>query len=252
MIWHRFREWFAGRKSLVLFPLVLVVATAGCASSFHETHFFKYASERGGISNYFRLTVSGQTMLCSARYISGYFEEDIVNQYFNEIGQPDKGRLIPVGQSPKTEGTRNTEAKGEGTPTTSAKALQELKSPALVLLLSSNSDDIANQLGALAQSEEFTASLARLMASSRFEAANEAERRLRNDQARGRLVATLGDQLLMTLPDKPTADEVKNRVLEFVNHLGADLGAPVPFNNLKEAADWLGHNRSRLRQETRP
>jgi len=254
MACHGFRGWFDGLKGRMLFALVLEVATAGCVSSFRETHFFKYESQRDGISNYFRVEVSGSTMFCSARYISGYFEEDIVNQYFNEIGQPDKGRVLPLGQSATSEQTNSSDGKGDVTPATSSKPPQQLKNSALVLLLSSNSDDIANQLGALAQSEEFTASLARLVASSRFEAADEAESRLHNDQARGRVLAALGDHLVTGLPDRPKpeeVEEVKTRLREFVNQLLADLGAPAPFQDLAAAAKWLGDHRARLRQENR-
>ncbi len=111
MALHGFREWFADRKARIFFPLLLAVVTAGCVSGFGETHFFRSESQRDGIPNYFRLTVSGYTVLCSSRYISGLFEEDIINQYFNEIGQPEGGRLIPLGQKSKTEETKSSDGK---------------------------------------------------------------------------------------------------------------------------------------------
>jgi hypothetical protein len=233
----------------MLVAIVLAVATVNCTSSFRETHFFKSQSQPGGIPNFFRLTVKGETWFSSSRYISGYFDEDIVNQYFNEIGQPAKGQLIPVGQSKEI---KSVNGKGNESPQISSKPPEGLKSPALVLLLSSNSDDIANQIGALAQSQEFTSSLARLMAAPRFEAADEAERLLRNDQTLGHALVTLGDQLVTGLPDKASASEVKTNMLQFVNQLGADLGAAGPFQKLEDAATWLDEHRGRLRKETRP
>lgn len=257
MVLHGFREWFAGRKGRMFLPLVLAVAAAGCGSGFRETHFFRSESGPNGIPNYFRLVISGQTMFVSSRYVSGYFEEDTVNQYFNEISQPDKARLIPVGQSSKPGETKPGETKpSDGkngvAPATSSKPTQELKNATLVLLLSSNSDDIANQIGALAQSQEFTASLARLVASPRFEAADEAERRLRNDQARGRTLAVSGDELIGKMPNKPSPDQVNNRLLEFVNQLAADLGAAGSFKDLNEAYTWFNNHRVHLRQEGHP
>ena len=221
--------------------LFAVITFYGCGSTFRETHFFKEESSSGQIANYYRLVVSGQTNLSSARYISGYFDEDIVNQYFNEIGQPDKGRLTPVGQSSKS-----SETKDDATSTVVKNSALGIKEPALVLLLSSNSDDIANQLGALAQSQEFTASLAGLIAAPRFKAAADAESRLRIDQSRGSMVAALGDQLVMGLPDKPTPQEAEARLLEFVNQLASDLGAPESFRVMDDAAAWLRDNRARL------
>lgn len=236
----------------MLFVFALTLTTFGCTTSFRETHLFKSESQAGETPNFFRITVSGSTGLSSARYLSGYFDEDIVNQYFNEIGQPDKARLIPVGQAPKTGDAKSSDGKSDALAATPSTSPQQLKSPTLVLLLSSNSDDISNQLGALAQSQEFTASLARLVASSRFDAADQSESRLRADQSRGRMDATLGDQLIAGMPVKPTPQEVNTRLLEFVNQLGADLGAPSPFPNLDQAAVWLSDNRARLRKEGKP
>ena len=229
------------KSSLLTIALVSVITLSGCGTTFRETHFFKEESSPGQIANYYRLVVSGQTNLSSARYISGYFDEDIVNQYFNEIGQPDKARLTPVGQSSKS-----TDTKGDAASTAVKNSAQGIKDPALVLLLSSNSDDIANQLGALAQSQEFTASLAGLIAAPRFKAAADAESRLRIDQSRGCMVATLGDQLVTGLPDKPTPQEAEARLLEFVNQLASGLGAPESFKTMDDAAAWLRENRARL------
>jgi hypothetical protein len=228
--------------------LGLGLLSGGCATTFQETHFFKSESPKGEIPNFFRVQVSGSTSFTSARYLSGYFDEAVVNQYFNEIGQPDKGRLIPVAQAPKDGDSKPAGSNGGGSSSPNSNPPAAANSPVLVLLLSSNSDDISNQLGALAQSQEFTASLATLLASSRFDAATAAESRLSIDQARGHVLVTLGDQLVTGLPDSPTAQLVNTRLLEFVNQVGADLGAAAPFNTLDEAASWLRDNRARIRQ----
>jgi len=219
----------------------------GC-TTFQETHFFKSDSPKGEIPNFFRVQVAGSTSFSSARYVSGYFDEAVVNQYFNEIGQPDKGRLLPVAQAPKDGDTKPASSNAGGSEPTSPTPPPAANNPTLVLLLSSNSDDISNQLGALAQSQEFTASLASLLASSRFDAATASESRLSIDQARGHVLVTLGDQLVTGLPDSPTAPMVETRLLEFVNQIGADLGVQAPFSSLNEAGTWLRDNRARLRQ----
>ena len=225
--------------SIVL--LVCLFGLAGCAS-IRETHYFKSDATPGQTPNFFRLDISGSTGLSSARYLSGYFDEDVVNQYFNEIGQPEKGRLVPVAQPPKdstgVSGSANQSNHGPS----------DAKNPALILLLSGNSDEIANQLGALAQSQDFTASLVSLVAAPKFQAAAAAEQRLTGDQMRGHVSATLGDQLVTALPDAPTPQLVQSRLLEFVNQLAADMGATSPFQTLDEAAAWLQNNRTRLRQ----
>jgi hypothetical protein len=234
--------------SLQFMRILLVCAAltlAGC-TTFSELHYFRSDPPPGQIANYFRLQISGFTAFSSARYLSGYFDEDILNQYFGEFGQPDKGRLLPVGNTKKTDGEKP--ATGDAATDAAKPAPDDTKNPALVLLLSSNSDDIASQLGALAQSQEFTASLVRLVAAPRFEAADTAERKLRSDQSRGRVIAALGDQLVAGLPERPTAAATNASMLEFVNQLVADLGAPAPFKSLEEASTWLSANRARLRR----
>jgi len=237
-------------RNLLLVTL-LMVALVGCSSTFHETHFFKSESQPNEIANYYRLTVSGTTIFSSSRYLSGYFDEEIVNDYFNEIGQPDKGKLIPIGQ-PKNEETKLSNSNSSVTTTAQSKSTQNTKNASLLLLLSSNSDEISNQLGALSQSQEFTASLTKLMAPSHFQADDAAASLLRIDKIRGHVLATLGDQILSSIPDNPDPKYLESRMLHFVNLLSADLGAPATFMSLKSASDWLRENRAQLRKENLP
>jgi hypothetical protein len=236
----------------LLGALTLIVMAAGCSTTFNETHFIETKVPSGQIPNFFRLQVSGWAAFSSARYISGYFDEDIVNQYFNEIGQPDKARLIPVAQATGAQDTKPVGGSATSAATATTSTAPPPKIPALVLLLSTNSDEIASQLGALAQSQEFTASLAALAASSHFAAADDAESRLREDQARGHVTAALGDQLVTALPDNAPSSQAQTQLLEFVNQLAGDLGSPASFKTLDDAAAWLRDNRARMRQGAGP
>lgn len=102
-----------------LLVLLALVVCGGCATAFQEAHYFR--SERNGEGpanrNYYRVRVTGATALSSSRYVSGYFDPEAVDIYFNEIKQPDKGRIRPVkaqGESPPSGQTDDAQGTGVG------------------------------------------------------------------------------------------------------------------------------------------
>src|SRR5690348_14797035 len=90
------------RTSPLMLLVITFVSCGGCASGFEETHYFrsKTRDARGIPVNYFRLQVTGGTMLSSSRYVSGYFDEAALDTYFNEFSQPDKGQIVAKDSSP--------------------------------------------------------------------------------------------------------------------------------------------------------
>ncbi|WP_250486978.1 hypothetical protein [Caballeronia sp. GaOx3] len=241
------RHWTVGKICCQARLAICATALLTACSSFQETHFFRSDTQQGSPPNYFRLVVSGHTGLSSARYISGYFDEEIVNQYFNEIGQPDKGKLIPLGSVPSGPGPAS-DANTAGKPKDNKGAdAQNVNDPTLVMLLSTNSDEIAAQLGALTQSQQFTTALTSLFARSRFSNAGAAGRQLQESQAQGQALAQLGDSLIGGLSDKPTLEETKANMLAYVNQLSAAFNA-APFDSLEKANEWYSKTRSKLMQ----
>jgi hypothetical protein len=219
--------------------VILVLVLCGCVSTFKETHYFKSRTAGGAIPNYYRLTVGGYSVLSSSRYISGYFDEETVNAYFNEYTQPAGAAIQPGARRVAAPGTSGQPAAVE--PVASGLAGQKL-----VMILSSNSDDVATQLGALAASRQFTASLAGLVARDQFMAADRAESRLAVERSRAKATASLASQLLAGLPDTATQAAAEGSLLAFVNALAGDLGYEGAFPTLDAAAQWLEFNRARL------
>jgi len=205
----------------------LIAALCGCASRFGERHFFKSVDARGNTVNYYRLKIKGGTMVSSSRYLSGYFDEEAVNSYFSEMAQPDKGRF-----GFKERGDRGT----------TVEALDEsLAGRKLVMLLSSNSDAVANQIGAFAENQQMTEALTRIALRDRLVAGQSAEAALTELAVRGKALQDLGENLVGTPGDDPEAS-----LLAFVNALASDLGNTTPFESLDAAATWLTYNRGRL------
>ncbi len=219
----------AGGRGSRFFATALLLVSLGCASSFEERHYFKSVDAEGKPVHYYRLTVDGGTWLASSRYLSGYFDERAVDAYFGEIAQPAKGRFEDR-VAPESE-TIPVDPK--------------FRNRSLVLLLSSNSDEIANQIGGLAQNQQLAATLTRLANRGSLEAARTAESDLAVQKARGRVVQALGDELIAKLADAADETTVRAAFLQFVNALAAELGNEAPFENLDQAADWLKYNRGR-------
>jgi hypothetical protein len=231
---------------------------AGC-STFSETHFFKSEGEE---ANYYRLRVRGNTGLGSARYLSGYFDEEAVNEYFNETSQPAAARFSTT----RPAAAENAEGDAEG----GEERVRPLgASPddnrILVMLLSSNSDAVADQIGAFAQNREIATMLGGLLTRGQVAAQRRAARELAVEKTRAATIATLGDAMVEKLtaaealaaggdggagadPAKAAAD-ASAAALFFVNRAAAELGHTGTFATLDEANTWLRDNRGRLLAE---
>lgn len=247
--------------------VLLVLLACGCASSFQEVHFAKSQPPPETPVNYFRVTVTGYTFLASARYLSGYFDEEAVNAYFNEFTQPAGGRLSGPQPTTSTAAAARSAASSPPPPTTGAAApatptgppagadIRPLTCPkgsacSLVLILSSNSDEIATQIGSLATNKDTMDALTRLLNRDTLRKASTAKARADVQVGRGRLLVALGDQTVKPLT--PEAANVAGQLLSFANALAADLGNQQPFKTLADANVWLTTNRGRLLAEDRP
>ena len=211
--------------------LCTCVFLAGCASSFSEKHFFKSVDAQGNPVNYYRLNVEGRTSLASARYLSGYFDEKAVDAYFNQITQPRDASFRDVVNS-------------------DGKDIQplsdDLKGRKLVLLLSSNSDAIAQQIGQFANNQAVMADLTRLIYHDRIIDAREAQTAANLQQSRGKALANIGERIIAKISDTADAATIESNILFYVNRLAAEFGNTTPIRSLDDAKTWLEYNRARI------
>lgn len=210
---------------------------AGCGSEFREHHYFRTVNPEGETVNYFRVSVKGDTLLASSRYVSGYFDEEAVDRYFGEFAQPKNGAFPGSAATQPSAAADKTESLDKS-----------LKGRKLVLLLSSNSDAIADEIGQMAQSREFTDSLVQLAGADRLRASRQTKNDVAIDTARGKALAAVGQQLTDSL-DPNDAAKTRQALLQYVNALAADLGNETPFTDLAAAKQWLQFNRGRLLKE---
>lgn len=129
------------KKCIALLGLCLLLS--GC-SSFKETHYFK--DSLLPISNYYKVEVRGYSFLSSSRYVSGYYDRNAIQDYFGELSQPTNGSFKNI--TPLATNDPNKE---------------------LVLLLSSNSDAIAQAFGNFVKSKNSMNSLAVLLNQKQIE-----------------------------------------------------------------------------------
>ena len=240
--------------------IFLVLFVLGCTSTFRETHYFKSEVPGGKIPNYYRLTVNGCTLFSSSRYVSGYFDPETLDSYFNEYTQPAGAALFQarmpdtVSASPtpprkKTESNPAVAAKANGNPVEPLS--KGLRGKKLIMILSSNSDAVATQIGALAANRQFTASLTGLLAYDRYAAADDAERRLMLEKSRETAISNLACQLVGSIKESDTKEVVEQKLVSLINALAAGLGYDGTFTDLEKAAQWLETTRTRLLRSER-
>jgi hypothetical protein len=213
-------------KKVIFF--ICILSLSGC-STFHEVHFFK--DKATPIPNYYKLSVKGQTLFSSSRYLSGYFDEEAVDDYFSEITQPEKARFKPH------DNTQNNVEPLDS----------KLDNRRLVLILSSNSDAVATQIGAFVENKKNEESLSRLLNLDKHEKYNTVDQKLTVEKTKGQMLVELGNTLIEgTDPTTVTPAEANAKFLQYLNVLASSLGNSRPFISIPEAKAWLEMNRTTL------
>jgi hypothetical protein len=110
----------------------------------------------------------------------------------------------------------------------------------LILLLSSNADDIANSLNALAQSEAITQTLANVVGHDRLAASADAAAGAEGKTKAGDALTKLGDTLVAdkTL-ESADAGRIRANFLAYANALAAAIAPGTHFESLAEAKLWV-------------
>lgn len=203
------------KKIIRLFYLAFAAIVIQSCSSFRETHYFKDSLEP--VANYYKVEVKGYSLLSSSRYVSGYYDRNAIQEYFGEIAQPEKGRFVPVTATGTTD--QNKE---------------------LVLLLSSNSDAIANGFSNLVKNKTTINSIALLANKGKIEQAASVKSEKSALDNKIALLKMRIDSNLLTDVTGLTDAEIKKRYLQFVKSELSEMypGVATP-NTLNELYKWL-------------
>ena len=128
----------------------------------------------------------------------------------------------------------------EGQPLLVSPLASDLAGKQLVLILSSNSDDMANAIGSLAASRHFACSLTAVLGQRDLASARTAETQLGLEQAQARILADLGNKLVDSLDANSSQGEAERQILPLVNALAGNIGHAGSFKDLREASAWIG------------
>lgn len=196
------------------YAIGLAVLLQSC-SSFKETHYFKDTLEP--VANYYKVEVKGYSLLSSSRYVSGYYDRNAIQEYFGEISQPDKARFVPVTATGTTD--QNKE---------------------LVLLLSSNSDAIANGFSNLIKNKTTINSIALLANKEKITQATAVQSEQLSVDNKVSLFKMRTESNLLTDATGLSDNQIKQRYLQFVKSELAIMypGVATP-NTLPELYQWL-------------
>ena len=203
---------------LCLFSIVILLS---CQSG-RELHYFKEGP------NYYRLKIKEYAFLSSSRYVSGYFDEVAVDKYFGEIYRADSLTFISEPSKAKTDSTYES-------------ALKKEKSSKLVMILSTNSDVVAEQIGSLAKNEETLELMARL-ANKDIIAENQ-NLNIQKEAMLGKNASLMvaANTFINTIDTSLVNNDTSylaETIRSFINHLTAVNGENVIVNDLNEAEIW--------------
>jgi hypothetical protein len=169
--------------------------------------------------------------------VSGYYDESILDSYFNTMSQPTDAAVVPVAKTTRDGGGEGGDASGK----VKTEPLTEDSRRKLVLLLSTNSDQIAQGLGALARSNEVASALGNLVGSGRFADASDAADRADLGTARGGVVANEAARVLEAAKEG-AQPATKDQMLMLANDLATLIAPHQPFKTLDDAQTWLLDN----------
>lgn len=195
-------------------------------STFRETHYFKDTLKP--IPNYYKVQVRGSTLFSSSRYVSGYYDRGAVQAYFGEIQQPKNG-LFPFPE--KQDDKKSNDA--------------IKKNPKeLVLLLSTNSDAIANSIGNLVKSKTVINSMALIANKDKIEKLDEVEADVSLIDTEIELLIAKADAYLNIDIESKNFDKdlAKKRLMQFIHsELFGKTTEPLPDEFSKIYALYLNN-----------
>lgn len=125
-------------KTYLLVAVILLLTQCQGAK---ELHYFKKGD------NYFRLKVREYSIFSSSRYLSGYYDENAVDNYFGEISRPDSFKVY----------------KAYSTARLSKESPGFYDNKKLVLLLSTKSEAVSNSISNIAENEKTLQIMAKIM-----------------------------------------------------------------------------------------
>jgi hypothetical protein len=180
--------------------LLSIFALTSCQTA-RELHYFKQGD------NYYRLKIKEHSFASRSRYLSGYFNEQAVEKYFSETGHPDSAKV-----------SKWQPIKGDQKGT-------------LVMILSSNSNSISEQIGNMAGNEELLETIARLSHKDKIEKTSQLTSDIDNLKSIRNGLINAGDTYL----GKLDATNLTSTIHDLMLSIEAQTQSKLQISNINEA-----------------
>jgi hypothetical protein len=171
--------------------------------------------------------VKARAFASKSRYIAGYFDEKAVDYYFSELSKNDSVSFI----------AKKTTVKGE--PET--ETLSNNDNTKLVMILSTNSDVVSNQIGNLAQNEQTLEMLARLANKEKIAENAKLNQELSDVYSQNDGIIKTGEKYIINLNTKDKGNV--SLLLNYLNYIAAIKGYNYNFKTLNDAVKWLNEKK---------
>jgi hypothetical protein len=171
-----------------------------------EIHFFK----TGG--NYYRLRVIEKSFASKARYLSGFYDEKAVDKYFGEMSQPKEGTPSNASDVIFIKPIEGKDGKDN---------FKIDSSRQLVLILSTNSTAVSEQIGAFAENEQILESIARLSNKEKIAESDNYVKQVSDSKQRSASVIASGDGFINSLAETDDNVKVRSNLKSFLINLKA-------------------------------
>lgn len=127
--------------------LITLTFVVSCATRFGEVHYYQRIDDTTGeTTNYYRLSIKGGAFMSSARYVSGFYDENAVDMFFNEI-------KIKSSDSNQPQGSLTTSTPSPSPGGGKVVPMAAGQTGSLVMILSNNASSVTNTIGEFAQSQ---------------------------------------------------------------------------------------------------
>lgn len=194
-------------NKLRFFLVPLAVGMIVSCSSFCEEHFFKDRvtsrtnNDVNIVPNYYKVRISGYSFLSSSRYVSGYFDQNAINLYFNEIVQPENAKLFNTKTDTDNNQSLVTNESGNE----------------LVVVLSTNANQVTDFIGNIAKNQTILNSVAQLTQKDKINEANSIKAEINEVNYETDLFILKTNQYLKDLSARGNDNEKKEVLRNYLN-----------------------------------
>ncbi len=217
-----------------LVALATTVFLAGCSSDFKEVHYFKSVStddSQDRPTNFYRLTITGQSAFSNARYVSGFYDERAVDLFFNEIkSDPENNNAIAK--------IFEDDQKEPGSDEVIKPLSPDNKNGALVMIFSTNANAVAGAIGSFAENQVVADAVTNLINRSTIKEARAAKAMLEANSAQATAVKAELEALFGAeeISNPATAKIAYGRILSAIANA---LDPDTHLATFEEAEAWF-------------